>query len=911
MVTDDGKVNSPPGELARFLGCLFGPDDLVIVRPVESWTEGDKKRSRVLYRQTIHCRAAALPTPPVWGRLLETAERERANLFFGVCPRFGGSQQFDLAWQIRTVRVLWLDIDHCTVEEALKRCEAARLPRPSVIVASGNGVHLYWLLAEPYQVDDVGPPPPALKEFLDQGPGKKKSVRQYVIDPEAGGKVYDLPEVSAKGQHVQSIIAGIAARVGGDHTHDLARILRLPGTLNRKDQRNGKEPVPCTLVECDPGRRYPLADFERFAEAAPVQPDAGEGFTVKLPSGRKLTMRRRDTLANLLNVCAVANDRSDADFHACCWALEEGVDKEAVWAEAKDVGKFAERGRPYFDLTWKKAEAKVRVKVHQEACRKAGKEPSANGVHTDEDGGAPAGQPDGSGERPIIVITPEEHEVNDQAAAALARDPTVFQRAGVGLVHVVRDPRQLVKNLITRPPNTPRIVLLAPALVRDRLSKVAVFVARVEGKEGEREVRRPPPAFCVSATAARGQYDGIPVLEGVVDAPVLRPDGSILDQPGYDPKTGLLYEPVGDLKPVPKSPDLALAHRARDVLLDLISDFPFAEPADVYRATWLASLLSLLARPAVRGPVPLFLIDSNVRGSGKGLLADTVALIATGRTMPVMSNPNDDDECRKRVTAIALAGDPIILIDNIASSLGNAALDAALTSTVWKDRILGRSEVAEMPLRCVWVATGNNVVLLADTARRVAHIRIESKDENPEERQGFKYPDLRAHVRGNRGKLLSAGLTILRGYCLAGRPDMKLKPWGSFEDWSGLVRSAVVWCGIPDPGESRKELRKQSDQEAGALQALLAGVEALDPTAEGLMVSEIIDKMNQPDHKDRPEVKALRDAIVMICPSRGKDFPSPQSIGMKLKHLQGRVVGGKYLYRDTEKHTGVWSVRGN
>ena len=35
----------------------------------------------------------------------------------------------------------------------------------------------------------------------------------------------------------------MAQKLGGDHTQDLARILRLPGTLNRKDERNGKQAV--------------------------------------------------------------------------------------------------------------------------------------------------------------------------------------------------------------------------------------------------------------------------------------------------------------------------------------------------------------------------------------------------------------------------------------------------------------------------------------------------------------------------------------------------------------------------------------------------------------------------------------------------------------------------------------------
>ncbi|MEZ6073962.1 MAG: hypothetical protein R3C10_27700 [Pirellulales bacterium] len=114
---------------------------------------------------------------------------------------------------------------------------------------------------------------------------------------------------------------------------------------------------------------------------------------------------------------------------------------------------------------------------------------------------------------------------------------------------------------------------------------------------------------------------------------------------------------------------------------------------------------------------------------------------------------------------------------------------------------MGRSEIVEMPLLTTWAATGNNVVLMADTSRRVCHIRLESRLENPEEREGFRHPHLTRWVAENRPVLLAAALTVLAAYCRAGRPDQGLKTWGSFEGWSQLVRQALVWAGQPDPGK--------------------------------------------------------------------------------------------------------------
>ena len=105
-----------------------------------------------------------------------------------------------------------------------------------------------------------------------------------------------------------------------------------------------------------------------------------------------------------------------------------------------------------------------------------------------------------------------------------------------------------------------------------------------------------------------------------------------------------------------------------------------------------------------------------------------------------------------------------------------------------------------VPLFATWYATGNNIVLAADTARRTLHIRLESPEENPEERSGFRHADLLTWVPRQRPRLAIAAVTILAAYCAAGRPNMKLKPWGSFEAWSALIRQAVVWAGSPEPG---------------------------------------------------------------------------------------------------------------
>jgi hypothetical protein len=375
-----------------------------------------------------------------------------------------------------------------------------------------------------------------------------------------------------------------------------------------------------------------------------------------------------------------------------------------------------------------------------------------------------------------------------------------------------------------------------------------------------------------------------------------------LQTPGYDSETGLFYEPTGPTIKVPDAPSIDDARAACHSLLEVVCDFPFVK--DAHRAAWLAMVLTPLARHAFTGPSPLFLIDANIRASGKSLLADAASLIVTGRQVARMSCPKEDDEMRKRITAITLGGDQMVLIDNIAGELGSASLDAALTGTIWKDRILGRSEIVEMPLVTTWAATGNNVVLLADTSRRVCHIRLESKLENPEERHNFKHANLLGWVRDERPRLLAAALTILQAYCRAGRPGQNLKPWGSFEEWSDVVRQALVWIGMPDPGETREELARSSDREAAALRSVIQGWSEIDPDKAGLTAARLIERLE----KSPDEFDLLRNAILDLCPARAGKFPSPRSLGNKLRHVRGRVVGGKAIDSRDQHGTALWYV---
>jgi hypothetical protein len=522
-----------------------------------------------------------------------------------------------------------------------------------------------------------------------------------------------------------------------------------------------------------------------------------------------------------------------------------------------------------------------------EPARSAGlSRDAARRRHASTNGPPPTGGDEGGG-RPEIVISTEEHDVNDRAIDALVSEVSLFQRNG-RLVTVLRD--QARQRQIERPAGTPRIEAVQPARLRELLARRANWKKQKKNRKQQMiEVPAHPPEWCVAAVMVRGSWPDVRPLEAVVESPVLREDGSVLCTPGYDPASALLYEPACVFPAVPVSPGLSEAKDAADLLLDLVSDFPFVSKD--HQAAYLASLLTPFARFAVTGPCPLFAFDANCPGAGKSMLADLIATISTGRRMSRSPQSDSDEETKKMITSVLLAGDRLMLVDNVNHPLGGAALDAVLTARVWKDRVLGRSQTTgDLPALTVWYATGNNLTFKGDTVRRVVPCRLEAKQERPEERTGFRHPRLLEHAQSDRPRLVVAALTVLRAYFVAGKPKAGLTEFGSFESWSDTVREPVAWLLQVDPCATRTELR-EADPQTAQMTAVIEGLSELPGSGVGISTAEILRALQDPNNGAK--FGRLRDALMEW--SGNKDLPGTVIVGKKLRQLRGRVVGHKRL----------------
>ena len=341
----------------------------------------------------------------------------------------------------------------------------------------------------------------------------------------------------------------------------------------------------------------------------------------------------------------------------------------------------------------------------------------------------------------------------------------------------------------------PIIELVNESALRGYMTRTANFI-KVQKKKGETEITAvPPPLDVARDILSLGQWS-LPPLQGIIQAPVIREDGTILIELGYDAATKLYYMPTPELK-IPEildSPTHEDALKAMAFLMEVISDFPF--DSDASTANALAVMITPILRPLIVGKVPMALFDKPQPGTGASLLAEVVDTIATGRSSAI-SPLKDDEAWRKEIASILLRGQRTVIIDNVEHKLYAASLGSLLTSDYWEFRILGHNQEVALPHRCIWIATGNNIQVGGDLPRRCYWVRLDAKQARPWERdrKQFKHPELPKWLQEERGRIIAAILTIGRAWFIAGQ-RLSPKNLGSYEEWAGIIGGILDYVGV-------------------------------------------------------------------------------------------------------------------
>ena len=518
---------------------------------------------------------------------------------------------------------------------------------------------------------------------------------------------------------------------------------------------------------------------------------------------------------------------------------------------------------------------------------------------------APEWTPPHRPDLPDIVVTAKSlHDITAESLQALyARNnpPRLFRRAA-SLCRIHKDEK-----------GRPFISDLDEYALRGEMDRAANFLK--VGK-GEELVPVAPPMSVVKDVLSRPDWE-FPGLEAVIQAPALRPDGSCVDQPGYDPATRVYYSPAADLRipSIPTFPSRAEIEKAVGLVNDAIEGFPFVDQAS--QTHTLALMLTPLVRPAIAGPVPLTIITAPQKGTGKTLLAEIAAKIAVDKAEH-MGAPKREEEWQKLITSALIEGATFIILDNLRDRIRSAALERALTAGDWADRILGHSRMARVSQRATWVATANNAELGGDLSRRCYCIHLDAEMARPWQGREFRHPDLLAWVKQNRGDLVAALLTLARGWFAAGCPRAETPVLGKFEDWCHVVGGILARAGIDGFLGNLDSMYEEMDEEYAQWESFFRAWYDIYGDAPRA-VSQLVDAMF-PEGGGESEAKSLRECLpedLVDIYGSGDDRRGRTSFAKRLGNALNRRKNVRYgddglhlrkAEKDTHRKANTWQV---
>jgi hypothetical protein len=668
-----------------------------------------------------------------------------------------------------------------------------------------------------------------------------------------------------------------------DGCRNIDRIARLPGTINHKSKRRA------VVLEYHPERVYQLADFpqargpEPSPEPSSPKPDPDSDQKPfdfdALPSDLKQAIREG---------CyeKFKGDRSKAVFFVVCALIRAGV------SEADILGVLL---NPAFKISEhiydkKSPEAYAKKQFKRAWDKGARPEPKRNLAE-------------------IEIFAGELARAVDDAEAALIKVKCPAMVRAEKLVRPIHANYQTSEKGVET-----EIVSLKPLTVHGlayMINKDAATFVKYNGA-AKKVVPIDPPEKVMATLLQKGQYN-LPQVVGVISCPTLRPDGTILDQPGYDPATRLWHHLDKNFKmpPPPKHPTKKHALAALRLVQDLLSGYSLT--TDLDRTVSIAAILSVVCRGAFTIG-PMYLFNAFAAGEGKSHLVDLISHIVTGRPGPVITLSGNMEEDEKRLGALLLEGLPIVSLDNCTTNINSNLLCQIGSQRLIKVRILGKSE---MPL-CEWLGTmfvtGNNVIFVGDMTRRGLTANFNSNSENPESRK-FDFDPIK-RVLDDRGLYIAAILTMVRAYLLSGE-RVECPPIATYTDsgWSRIVRETLIWLGLPDVWACTEKARTEDPARKAARELVRLWNEYLG-TEKSYRLHEIIEKANEREESEDngwatnsggylcPE---LRDFLIEEVGDRNGFAIDKGRFGYWLRAIKGQIhEGHRIVAVEDRKHGNRW-----
>lgn len=806
------------------------------------------------------------------------------------------------------IPALWADVDiagpgHKRTDKKLPESERdarsiveqSGLPEPTLWVHSGGGLYPWWLLQKPYCIEDTD----------------------------------DLERTQFLSKIWHEILGSTAEKLGwfyGTEVHNLDRVMRIVGTINRKVP---DLPTLCQLTDGGSGRLYSFDELFDKAQELKLALPVPEQPTLPVPvisgdeerPGDDFNHREPWDSPYLLHDWQVHHKVGDTvywtrpgkkirDGYSATTGRDPHQDRLWVFSSStpfdpeKPYTKFAAYALLWHNGDYSAAATDLRQKGYGHRSQVITKPPEPEPLKVRPIDAPP---PPGSPEREPLNVT------NPAVVAEWLRDNCgrgklagMFSRNG----ELVFSPRVGEEGYI---PTGSKADFDGPAQVR--VLHPIRLVGRVQfsydcykiNSKGDQSPHLVPLAAAQVVVAEPDMLTHVQRLNGVSHAPIVRPDGSIVTKPGYDGPTGMLYLPDQDMvvPSVSDQPDRDEVQKAVARILAIVQDFPFKREHDL--ANLFGLLLTPLLRQVIPPPYPMFAITAPMAGSGKTLLASLVRTIHGGVFRVEM--PENDTELRKQLTSILdVTTGPVIHIDNVSGTLRTPVMAGLLTSARWEDRRLGTSQYVSLVNDRVWMITGNNVSIGGDIPRRTLNIVIDSDHPEPHKRTDFHIDDLTKFVEDHRGELLHALLTIIRSWVAAGMPKPGRVEADSYKEWRKAIRGILAHVEVPgvfaDPSTQPESVGADETDWSDFLWTVHRIMGERSWTVKELLTHVGgIQSQLQPDMLpgDLPD---------KYYKANGRITALGRPLGMYLHHRNGRWMNGiKAVHVATQDHMKVWKVQ--
>jgi hypothetical protein len=433
------------------------------------------------------------------------------------------------------------------------------------------------------------------------------------------------------------------------------------------------------------------------------------------------------------------------------------------------------------------------------------------------------------------------------------------------------------------------------------------FTYRVKTGKGEGgqaatfEEEITPTVQQLSAALAGRHWPGLGPLDKIAGAPLLRPDGTLLQDPGYDPATGIYLASKVPLDHVPDRPTSQQADAAlRFLLEEFLRDFPWVSEADL--ANYLAVIATPILRWYLRSLIPFVVFTATMPSSGKTILTSGPGMLYGQR---VLTWPDDDNnELRKVITTVL--GDPVgaVIFDNLAEGtvIKSPVLARLLTDRDWADRLLGGNATANYANDRLWCATGNNLRLGGDMTSRTVMIRLDPDMPRPEERGGFAIPNLDQWIlqSANQRRVLWNVLVLIMDWISHGAPRQAGVTMRQFTPWAEACSGFLGHHGIKG-FLANAESTRSMDTDDAMYGAFLARWHQIHGD-QWLTAAELRASADMPP--------GGLDPWEGLFPfrNRGK-LPEPITIGRRLEGQENRWRDSYVLRSAKDRHTKVKRYR--